>query len=215
MIEHKDLDSCNSAQLLERAYTLKSPRQALALYHDWASTYDKHLEEGLQYIGPAEIAGLLAEALADRTALVLDVGCGTGLVGEYLVAHGFSAIDGLDFSPQMLAVAAQKALYRELIQANLNGDLDLPDQIYDAAISCGTFTHGHVGAGALDEILRLLKPGGVFACTIHRDIWHEAGFATRISQLSAGGTIALDRILERPFFRGQVAAARCCLLRKL
>jgi hypothetical protein len=33
--------------------------------------------------------------------------------------------------------------------------------------------------------------------------------------LSAGGTIALDRILERPFFRGQVATARCCLLRKL
>ncbi|HJP45975.1 MAG TPA: methyltransferase domain-containing protein, partial [Arenicellales bacterium] len=107
MTERKDIDSCSSAQLLERAYTLKSPRQALALYHDWATTYDKHLEEGLQYIGPAEIAGLLAAALEDRTALVLDVGCGTGLVGEYLAAHGFSAIDGLDFSPQMLAVAAQ------------------------------------------------------------------------------------------------------------
>ena len=200
---------------LAAAYGVETPDDSRDLYARWASTYESGFIADNGYVYHLGVAGAFAGVATASDGPVLDVGCGTGLVGEYLAAHGFSAIDGLDFSPQMLAVAAQKALYRELIKANLNGDLDLPDQIYDAAISCGTFTHGHVGAGALDEILRLLKPGGVFACTIHRDIWHEAGFATRISQLSAGGTIALDRILERPFFRGQVATARCCLLRKL
>lgn len=48
-----------------------------------------------------------------------------------------------------------------------------------------TFTHGHVGAEALDEILRIITPGGHFACTVNMGIWKSAGFADKFSELVA------------------------------
>ena len=136
-------------------------------------------------------------------------------MGAYLVGQGYSAIDGLDFSSEMLSQARSKRIYQKLLPGDLNTVLDIPDQTYDAGISCGTFTHGHVKADALDEILRVLKPGAYFVCTIHREVWQSAGFGTKFAQLMASGVAELESMNEQPFYRNAPADGRFCVIRRL
>ena len=214
MTDQNRSDSEASKRILERAYGLKTTDEAKTLYRDWAASYDQHLEQGLHYIAPAGIAQFLANALEDRTALILDVGCGTGLVGGHLVGQGYSAIDGLDFSAEMLGQARNKQVYQTLIQGDLNTELDIPDKTYDAGISCGTFTHGHVKADALDEILRVLKPGACFVCTIHREVWQSAGFERKFAQLMVSGVADLECMNEQPFYKNGPDDGCFCLIRR-
>ncbi|MEC9342656.1 MAG: class I SAM-dependent methyltransferase [Pseudomonadota bacterium] len=176
-------------ELLARAYALSGDDETKSLYSDWASTYDATMLDGLGYLTPARTAAMLAESLADRDAEVLDVGSGTGLAGEELAKHGFATVDALDFSPEMLAVAGARGCYRRLVEADLNRPLEFAGDSYDAMICTGTFTHAHVGAACLDELFRVLKPGGLFACTVHRDVWRPAGFERKEKELGKAGTL--------------------------
>ena len=49
-----------------------------------------------------------------ENAEVFDMGCGTGLVGQYLTEFGFKNIDGVDASAGMLERAKEKSCYRLL-----------------------------------------------------------------------------------------------------
>ena len=200
--------------LLQRAYDVKSPEETMDLYRDWADSYDQQREKGLRYIAPAVIAQMLAMAEPDHTVRVLDVGCGTGLVGVSLSKLGFVQLDGLDFSSEMLNEARRKGVYRELIQADMNESLDLTPSTYGAAISCGMFTHGHVDANALRRIAPLLKPGAIFACTIHQAVWEAAGFARTLERLESDGVLVVEEIYERAYFDGSGPDGRFCLLRR-
>jgi predicted TPR repeat methyltransferase len=65
------------------------------------------------------LAQAMPESAARAQAAVLDVGCGTGLAGEALAALGFAVVDGLDISPEMMAVAMARGAYRQCLQADL------------------------------------------------------------------------------------------------
>lgn len=181
--------SPEAARLLERAYGLDGDDQSLALYRDWAESYDETMLTGLGYQSPAKVAGLLARHLVDRQAALLDVGCGTGLVGKCLAEHGFVAIDGMDVSSEMMQVAARLGVYRAFINADLNQPLAIADASYGGAIGCGIFTHGHVGAGCLDELFRVLRPGAQFAFTVRLQVWESLGFRDKLRCLIDSGRI--------------------------
>lgn len=179
-----------AAALLERAYALDGLESSRALYRDWAETYDETMLEGLRYLSPGKVSDLLAAHLADRSAPVLDVGCGTGLCAQGLADHGFRTIDGLDLSPEMMQVAARRGIYRHFVAADLNLPLDIPTASY-AGMSCsGTFTHGHVDARCLPELFRLLAPGAPFAFTVKREVWESLGFEDQLQALVGDGRIA-------------------------
>ncbi len=110
-----------------------------------------------------------------------------GLPGQPLQDFGNYVLDALDYSSAMLEVARHRGVYRKLIEADLNRPLEITDETYDALICTGTFTHGHVGAGCLDELFRILKPGGLFACTVHKDVWTGNGFAEKIAGMEEQG----------------------------
>lgn len=181
--------SPEAAQLLERAYALDSDEKSRALYRDWAQTYDETMLQGLHYQSPQTVARLLAAHLPDRQAAVLDIGCGTGLLGQGLAELGFTTIDGLDVSPEMMQVAQRRGVYRQFLQADLHLPLDLPDARYGGASCCGTFTHGHVDARCLDELFRVLQPGAPFAFTVKLEVFETLGFKDRLAALVQGGTI--------------------------
>ena len=176
-------------ELLRRAYALSSDEESQALYRDWATTYDDTMLGGLQYQSPRVVAERLAALLDSRQGAVLDIGCGTGLVGRELAARGFGTIDGIDISPEMMTVARQKGGYRELICADLNARLPLADASYSAAICCGTFTSGHVRAHCIDEILRVLAPGAPFAFTVKLQVWESFGFKDALARFEALGLL--------------------------
>ena len=172
--------------LLARAYALQGnhPDETLKLYADWAETYDQTMLDGLSYRSPQRIAALAAVTEARRDARVLDVGCGTGLLALSLRAQGFNRVDGLDFSSPMLEVAKREGRINEAFLRDLNERLEMGAECFDMLASTGTFTHGHVGAECLPELLALLVPGGHLICTVHRGVWSEGGFGTGLKALT-------------------------------
>lgn len=175
-----------------RAYDLEGPDDARDLYEAWAASYDKELREEYDYAGPWETATVFARHCLDTGAAVLDAGCGTGLVGTALAQRGYTTFDGIDISPAMLKQAERKGLYRRLIEADLTKPLDLADDSYDAAISVGTFTHGHVGPDALSELARVVRPGGPICFSIHEDVYDAEGYDGAFARLEREGLCRLE-----------------------
>ncbi|WP_299193549.1 methyltransferase domain-containing protein [uncultured Litoreibacter sp.] len=167
---------------LDGAYALETPEDSLKLYSDWAETYDDSFAAASGYQLPEAVAETFARA--DGKGPVLDVGAGTGLVGVALNALGVAPIDGTDISSAMLAEAAMKDCYENLFEGDLTGVLDVEDGTYQGVVSAGTFTHGHVGPEAFDELLRVSAPGALFALTINAEHFEARGFATKFDALS-------------------------------
>ena len=169
---------------LRDAYSIETTRDSLALYDKWAETYDDEFAKAVDYRTPDLIAEMYAARTRDKSAPVLDIGAGTGLVGEGLVARGITQVDALDISAKMLEVAARKKLYQKLIIADLNKVMDIGDASYAGFTSTGTFTHGHVGPEALDQLLRIGRPGALYVLGIKAEIFESAGFAAKFKALA-------------------------------
>lgn len=178
---------------LEHAYEIHGPEDAKRLYADWASTYDTSFGEGWGYVAPREIARIMLREMAAEDTPILDIGAGTGAVGEHL--NGTLA-DALDITPEMLEVARGKGLYRNLITADLTKPLDLPDDTYGGVISCGTFTHGHVGPECLPELLRITRRGAIFVCGTIAPVFDGLSFGSTLARLVADGRIEPVRFEE-------------------
>ena len=71
-------------------------------YDDRAEKYDYILKNAVGYGDPAVAAQAILELNLPKETRFMDFGCGTGLVGEALVPHGFKKFDGIDASPQMV-----------------------------------------------------------------------------------------------------------------
>jgi len=183
---------------LDNAYDINGPDEARTLYGKWAATYDDSFGAGWGYIAPREIAGIFRQ-LNDGNTPVLDIGAGTGLVAEHL--DGLET-DALDITPEMLEIARGKGLYRHLITADLTQPLDLPDTTYGGVISCGTFTHGHIGPECLPELLRVTRPGALFVCGTIAPVLDGLGFGSALARLVAAGRIEPVRFREIPIYEG-------------
>jgi SAM-dependent methyltransferase len=191
-------------QSLKGALGLTGPDACLAYYRDWAASYDSGFAQEMQYLLPAHVAAAFMASGAQGP--VLDVGAGTGLLAERLRDMGFAGqIDAADFSPEMLARAAEKRLYTRLFQADITRALDLP--AFAGFVSSGTFTAGHVGPQALPNLLAIARPGAQFALSINRRVWTAAGFDRALDDLKAQSRITDLQLIEVEIY-GQAAAAR-------
>ncbi len=174
-------------QDLKGALALTGPEACLAYYRDWAASYDHGFATDMQYLLPAHVAAAFMGTGAQGP--VLDVGAGTGLLAEALRDLGFTgSIDAVDFSPEMLSVAAEKRLYAGLHQADITRPLSLPPH-YSGVVSSGTFTAGHVGPEALPHLLAVTLPGTQFALSINLRVWTACGFDTALEGLAEQGRI--------------------------
>lgn len=183
---------------LDEAYQIDGPDSARRMYGDWAPTYDESFGAAWGYIAPREIAAILASEVG-QDAEILDIGAGTGLVAEHLRGR---TVDALDITPEMLDIARPKGLYRNLILGDLTKTLDIPDSSYDAVVSCGTFTHGHVGPECFPELLRITRPGAVFACGTIGPVLDGAGFGSELARLVAQGQISPVAWRDIPIYDG-------------
>ena len=199
---------------VSEAYGLEDEAAMIEFYRKWAEDYDHQMLDELGYTSAGDIARLLAGQLPDRRAEIFDVGCGTGLTCVYLADSGYENLDGIDLSPDMVRVAAQRGIYRELLVGDVTAGLERDDASYDGVISSGTFTHGHVGPEPLDDIFRILRPGGVLACTVHRDLWDSMGFAASFDALERDGRGQCISQELLPYYRGGSPEGWFCVYRK-
>lgn len=202
------------SEFVEAAYHLDDEASKLEFYRKWAQDYDHQMLVELAYTSPTKIAQLLSENLDDLDASIFDVGCGTGLTSVYLADNGYANLDGIDLSPDMIAVARQRGIYRKLLVADINQALELDNACYDGVISSGTFTHGHVGPQPFDEIFRILKPGGILACTVHDDLWESMGFRQKLDDLVGNGTALCLNQQQDSFFHEGPLEGWFCVYRK-
>ena len=130
--------------------------QDLALVH--------HL--GFGFHADACAPGILAllEPIRERRGLVLEVGCGSGLLTRHLVDAGHRVI-ATDASPAMVELAKEYAAGAEDVRVLVLPDDPLPEA--DAVVSVGHVVN-YVGERdaveqAIVAIARAVRPGGVFA----------------------------------------------------
>ncbi|MEE4202621.1 MAG: class I SAM-dependent methyltransferase [Halieaceae bacterium] len=189
----------NRSEIHDRVLKARSLKDLEDGYRDWARDYDADLVENAGYVAPKQCADTLSDMMASRNERILDAGCGTGLVGQYLAESGFRAIDGLDYSPDMLEQAAAKGCYSDLMRADLNQALNIPDNQYSATACVGTFTSGHVAPQALHELVRVTSPEGAVCFTVRDSFWEESGFVSVIDDLTIQGAVELVSRVEVPY----------------
>ena len=179
-------------RFLKIAYEPRTAEEVRGLYDRWAKTYDTELIDENGYAQPRRSAEMLSRHLTDRRAEILDVGCGTGLVGAALSKEGYSIVDGCDFSPGMLAKARESGLYRRLFEADLNAPpLDAADGAYGAAVAVGVFSFSLIRPDALDEILRILAPGAPLVIGLNGPFYDKGAMSEKLNALRTAGRIDL------------------------
>jgi SAM-dependent methyltransferase len=186
-------------EILENAYKLQTPDDNVAYYDEFAATYDSDFAQNMGYNYPRAIADIYAEISDSRDVPIADVGCGTGLVAEELRVSQ-NTIDGFDISPEMLRVAKTKTLYRALYEADLTGRLDAFPNDYGAVVSAGTFTHGHLGPGALENLLTMGRPRSLFVIGINKAHYKALNFGGMIAELREGSKIQQAELHEIPMY---------------
>ena len=187
---------------VDTAYALDSVEDVKALYRDWATTYDADFVAAMGYVYPREVARVFLARRGDGDVPVLDVGCGSGAVAEAVAALAPTPMDGLDLSPEMLAIAGGKGLYERTVEGDLLGRLPIPDGAYGALLSAGTFTHGHVGPAALGEVLRIARPGALLCLGINGAHFEAHGFGAAFAQLAQAGRITVPEYVDCPVYEG-------------
>jgi SAM-dependent methyltransferase len=197
--------------ILDRIYRMSgSAAECRDVYRDWARRYDEDTVGDMGYVGPQVVADKLA-SLVRPDASVLDAGCGTGLAGAELAERGFTAIDGMDLSPDMLAVAREKAVYRDLREEDLTRRLSYDDGAYDAVGCVGTFTHAHVGPQGFDELLRVTRAGGPVVATVHEGVWGD-GYEEHFRHLEAAGVARVSSVEDSDY---HLHGCKLCVLTRL
>jgi predicted TPR repeat methyltransferase len=134
------------------------------LFDQYAARFERELRDALHYRGP----DLLREAIdgvfgADRRfARVLDLGCGTGLMGEVMRGRADELV-GVDLSPAMLAAAERKRIYDRLVVGDLVSFLATEDRPFDLIVAADVFVYLDDLVPALRSAARRLAASGAIA----------------------------------------------------
>ena len=185
----------NSENKVQWVYASENNRQLEDRYDEWAKDYDDDLESDFGYVIP-RIAAETFEGFVPKDARVLDAGAGTGLVGVELNRLGYTNIEAMDLSRGMLEEARRKGVYGGFHQMVMGERLDFDTGSFDAAIGVGVLTLGHAPAHSLDELARVVRPGGHVAFTLRPDVYEQNGFREQQQQLESDGAWELAHVTE-------------------
>ena len=164
----------------------------------------------LNYVAPKETVSVLKKYVLNNNCKILDAGCGTGLVGIELRKCGYSNIDGIDFSKDMLDLVP-KNIYKKIEKVDLNKPLKFSSNMYDVVTCVGTFTYGHVKAHALDELIRITKNKGFICFTINEGVYEKYGFNSKIKDLTDNKAWDVKKFFKSNYIINKEVNAWLCL----
>lgn len=188
-----------------QALKLDGNKQAIKnFYAHWASDYDDDTSD-LRYTA-CELAYRLFISLPksdflhvdihDKSIRIMDVGCGTGLMGRTLYQNGYATIDGCDLSLEMTQEAAKLNIYDNLTSnININKSIN-PDwkNSYDCCFSVGVFTPGHFEPTALNQIIDMTKPGGLIVLSTRLAYYETSDYQQVSDQLEHEKKVKLLKV---------------------
>lgn len=137
-----------------------------SLFDALASQFDRQLLVHSQYALPSDVAQMIRQWHPDNKVDVLDLGCGTGLLGRFLGSTE-GVLVGVDLSEKMIEQAHMQGVYSSFHQVNvLDALAATPENLYHVIAALDVLIY----VGNLDTVVinahRILLPGGrfVFSC---------------------------------------------------
>jgi predicted TPR repeat methyltransferase/lipoprotein NlpI len=144
----------------------RMPREMVVkLFDEYADRFDKHLIGTLKYRAPAMLFGLSKRILPPGTLNVLDLGCGTGLVGAQFSPIARTLI-GVDISENMLQKARARGVYTDLILDDVTHFLQSRRDEFDLVVSADLFIYIGDLSSVFSEIRCALKTNGLFCFSV-------------------------------------------------
>jgi predicted TPR repeat methyltransferase len=141
-------------------------RMVRSMYDGLAELFDQHLVVALKYKLPRDVAGIINERYPERKLNVLDLGCGTGLLGACL-GRIDGALVGVDLSTKMIEQALRHGVYDKFHNVDLLDALAAtPESLYDAIAALDVFVYVGDLSKAVPDAFRILRGGGhlIFSC---------------------------------------------------
>ncbi|MDD5249722.1 MAG: tetratricopeptide repeat protein [Rhodocyclaceae bacterium] len=138
------------------------------LFDNFADTFDGQLRQVLEYDVPEQLARLVRRRAPSSVQKfdVLDLGCGTGLVGMAFAPMARTLV-GVDISFRMLAKARARDLYERLERSDLLEMMRAEkDSSFDMIVAADLLIYFGKIDPVVHEIKRLLRPGGFFAFSV-------------------------------------------------
>ncbi|MDB3860931.1 methyltransferase domain-containing protein [Paracoccaceae bacterium] len=168
------------SDFLDKVYKdeYKDPKE---LYREWAGTYDNELAQN-EYITPIRTAKALATFASNKSTPILDFGCGTGLSAEALLSCGFSSIDGVDISSEMIEIARGKSIYRNLQCFNPDKGIPVKQNEYSVITAIGVISVGAAPISIFDQVLNLLPQNGLFAFSFNEHSLVVPEYSLKVEQ---------------------------------
>ena len=163
------------------------------LYASWASTYDNEVQKN-GYVTPERVAKALKDIVTNQSEVILDYGCGTGLSGFALQAVGFTNIDGLDVSQEMITLAEKKSIYKKLTVFDPSTKIPVHADQYKIITAIGVIGAGAAPLEVFDNLFSLLPPSGLFAFSFNDHTLSDANYERKVNQcLISGQAIILHK----------------------
>jgi ubiquinone/menaquinone biosynthesis C-methylase UbiE len=132
------------------------------VWTEYIPEYDASEKHWLLFFTPDEVKG----------KAVLDSGCGTGIFSIIFAKNGAGQVTGIDISPGSLGTAESLKQKFNLTNARFEQQdmLHLPyaDAAFDIVWAWGTVHHTTDPLGAIDGLMRVLKPGGSILLAIYK-----------------------------------------------
>ena len=181
-------------------YNSKTEEDIKTAYRKWAPFYEWHIVD-MGWDAPRLCAKLLLDNMPALNSKILDVACGTGLVGTELrmLNQGDTLLlHGIDLSNEMLIISNQKSCYNKLWEMNAKR-MCLEDCAYDGLICVGALNFGHIPPAAFVEFIRVTKLGGRI-CFSTRVDYYELSSKSVQERLSLEGAWLL---LEKRHYKGE------------
>lgn len=133
------------------------PVDVLSGYARWAEQYPARVHNRLMEIEERAMLSLLPDP---ANKVCLDMACGSGRYMAHLQAGGATQVFGLDYSAEMLAQAKTAHSHLPLVRCPFLA-LPFAPETFDL-ITCGMgIGHERQLERVLEEVARLLRPGGV------------------------------------------------------
>lgn len=181
-------------QLIGKAPATALPPSAFVetLFDHYAETFDEALVDRLGYLLPASLDQAIRVARPGRFRLAIDLGCGTGLMGQKLRPIA-DRLEGYDISARMLGRARVKGVYDHLAKA------DLQDFVYagpkaDLVVAADVFIYVGALEGMMKTIARMLAGDGLLAFSVET-LAGTTDFALQPSRRYAHSEIYVRRVL--------------------
>ena len=138
-----------------------------ALYDQYAPSFEIDLLGTLAYRGPEILLDALVRGGLNAPRDVLDLGCGTGLMGAAIRSRA-RRLDGIDLSPRMVEIARHRAVYDDLTVGDLVDCIKARPGRYDLLVAADVLIHLGDLAPLMAAAAAALRPGGGFAFTVER-----------------------------------------------